>query len=220
MIGKMPGFRVGATGALVVCISVAVISLVMRSVPAGVSFQPSESPVPLEDFVRPSNEHPLAALCFFAADFVLLIGYIGVFLGLYASASQSAPRFAALGIATGIMMGAADAVENIVYMKYAIGVLRGWPLVEPDTTMLYWVTGVKEASSWAAFLIFGLATPTTGFLGRLASRLLLLTPLVGLFSLVLPRLVPARGWALFAPMPLLAIWFWRRERRSPAGDFP
>lgn len=214
----MTALRVGATGALIVCLSVAAISLVMRSVPAGVSFQPSESPVPLAEFVRPTNEHPRAALCFFTADSMLLIGYVAVFLGLYASSSQRAPRLAALGLATGIIMAAADAAENAIYMKHALGVLRGWKLVNPDTTMLYRITGVKEASSWAAFLVFGLVTPATGFPGRLASRLLLLTPLVGLFSLIRPALVPARGWAVVAPMPFLAVWLWRQERRAGADS--
>lgn len=215
---RITALRIGAAGALLVCLSVAAIGIVMRSVPAGVSFQPSEAPVSLAEFVRPTNEHPGAALCFFTADSTLLIGYLAAFLGLYASCSGRAPRLALLGLATGIVMASADAVENTIYTSYALGALRGSPLAAPDTAMLYRVTGVKEASAGAVFLVFALATPATGFLGRLAVRLLLLTPLVGLLSLIQPALVRARGWALVAPMPLLAIWLWRQARHA-RSDF-
>ena len=209
--------RIGAAGASLACLSVGAIGLVMRAMPAGISFQPSEAPLSLAEFVRPTNEHPAAALCFFAADSTLLIGYFAAFLGLYASSSGRAPRLAALGLASGILMAAADAVENTIYANYAFGALQGEPLVAPNTTMLYWVTGVKEASASAAFLAFALATPATGFLGGLASQLLLLTPLVGLLSLIYPALVHARGWVLCAPMPFLAIWLWRQARHAQPG---
>lgn len=203
----MRALRLGTAGALLVCLSVAAIALVMRSVPKGTSFQPSEAPVPRAEFVRPTNEHPAAALCFFAADSALLIGYLGVFIGLHALATARAPRLAKLGLATGVLMAAADAAENTIYASYALGALRGTPLAMPDATMLYWITGVKEAAAGVTFLVFALATPATDTLGRLTVKLLLLTPVVGLLSLFRPELVAARGWAIIAPMPFLAAWF-------------
>lgn len=209
---RVRSLRIGVAGASLACLSVVTIGLVTWSLPAGISFQPSEAPVSLAQFVRSTNEHPAAALRFFAADSTLLIGYLAAFVGLYVSSSWRAPHLAAFGLAIGLLMAVADAVENAVYTTYALGALRGSPLTAPHTAMLYWITGVKEASASAAYLAFALAMPPTGFLCRLIRQLLLMTPLVGLLSIIHPALVPARGWAICAPMPFLAIWLWRQER--------
>ncbi len=209
--------RLGAAGAVLACLCAAVIGLVMRSVPEEVTFQPSTARATPAGCVRAATEHPAACLVFFAADSVLLIAYTMVFVGLHACSVQRRPRLARLGLATGILMAGADALENGIYSRYALAALGGATLAGPNGAWLCFITGTKEVAAGASFLLFALALRPWERVGHLVPRLLLLAPLVGLLSLALPSLIRARGWAIIAPMPFIAVWLWRRSAGLPGG---
>jgi hypothetical protein len=207
---------VAAAGAAIV-MGAAACAAAIGGWEGGVAFQPAETHAPAEEFARVIGGHAAGALRFFAADTLLGLGYLAVFLGLHAASAASAPRTARLGLLCGAVMVTADLWENAFYVKHAVAALGGRAGSSPDLPLLYAVTDVKEGAVWIAALLFGLALPPRGRLAGAVRTLLVLVPIIGVASLFVPALIRARGWTVILPAPFLMVWFLRQVRGQRAG---
>jgi hypothetical protein len=201
--------QAAAIAAVVAFIAVLAQAAAGFSLPPGVQVQPA-FPVPLEQFVRASNEYPDTALGFFGADSLFVLSYLLVFVGLYAVTSERARPFALVGLGAGIFTALMDATENAFFITYALGAKNGIPLTTPDLPLVYILANLKWMGAFATLYAFGLAFPRRGWLSWLISGLMLLFPLIGVVGISNPSLILARGLFFLIGMPLFAIYFWQR----------
>ena len=183
------------------------------SLPQGVQVQPA-FPVPLEQFVRASNEFPDTALGFFGADSLFVLSYVLVFVGLYVVTAERARPFALAGLGLGIFTAMMDASENAFFITYALGAKNGIPLTNPDVPLIYILANLKWMGSFATLYAFGLVLPRTGWLSWLISALMLAFPVVGVLGIANPSLIVVRGLFFLVGMPLFAVYFWQRSREK------
>lgn len=183
------------------------------SLPQGVQVQPA-FPVPLEQFVRASNEFPDTALGFFGADSLFVLSYMLVFIGLYVVTAERARPFALIGLGLGIFTALMDASENAFFITYALGAKNGIPLTNPDVPLIYILANLKWMGSFATLYAFGLVFPRTGWLGWLISALMLVFPIVGVLGIANPSLIVVRGLFFLIGMPLFALYFWQLSREK------
>ena len=181
------------------------------SLPQGVQVQPA-FPVPLEQFVRASNEFPDTALGFFGADSLFVLSYVLVFVGLYVVTAERARPFALVGLGLGIFTAMMDASENAFFITYALGAKNGIPLTNPDVPLIYILANLKWMGSFATLYAFGLVLPRDGWLSWLISALMLVFPVVGVLGIANPSLIVVRGLFFLVGMPLFAAYFWQRSR--------
>lgn len=183
------------------------------SLPQGVQVQPA-FPVPLEQFVRASNEFPDTALGFFGADSLFVLSYVLVFVGLYVVTAERARPFALVGLGLGIFTALMDASENAFFITYALGAKNGIPLTNPDVPLIYILANLKWMGSFATLYTFGLVLPRGGWLSWLISALMLVFPVVGVLGIANPSLIIVRGLFFLIGMPLFALFFWQRSREK------
>ena len=181
------------------------------SLPQGVQVQPA-FPVPLEQFVRASNEFPDTALGFFGADSLFVLSYVLAFVGLYVVTAERARPFALVGLGLGIFTALMDASENAFFITYALGAKNGIPLTNPDVPLIYILANLKWMGSFATLYAFGLVLPRDGWLSWLISALMLVFPVVGVLGIANPSLIVVRGLFFLVGMPLFAAYFWQRSR--------
>ncbi|MEZ4670390.1 MAG: hypothetical protein R3E39_20985 [Anaerolineae bacterium] len=204
-------FQAAAIASVVAFIAVIIQATAGLSLPQGVQVQPG-FPIPLDQFVRASNEYPDTALGFFGADSLFVLSYILVFVGLYTVTSEHARPFALIGLGTGIFTALMDATENAFFINYALGAKTGLPLTTPDVPLIYIITNLKWMGAFATLYAFGLVFPRSGWLSWLINALMLLFPIVGVLGVANPSLVVVRGLFFLLGMPLFALFFWQRSR--------
>ena len=112
-------FQAAALASVVAFVAVIFQLIAALSVPADVQIQPSY-PVPLEDFVRATNEHTGNALGFFGADSLFVVSYLLVFVGLYCVTAERTRPFAVIGLGAGAFTALMDAIENAFFIIYAL----------------------------------------------------------------------------------------------------
>lgn len=172
-------------------------------------FQPSERPGALAELVRPTNEHPAAAVAYFTLDSGFVIAFTLVFVGLYALTRTRAPEFAVFAIGAGIWTGVMDAVENGIYWLYAMRAQAGVRLAEFDSPILPLLSNLKMVGFFATYLTFALILPRRDWLERVTTVAMLLPPSLGLLSMAIPDLGDLRPVLLALPSVPLAVVFAR-----------
>jgi len=180
----------------------------------GVSLQPSVPPVPLSEFVRPTNEYPELALRFFAADSLFVLSYLMVFVGLYTVAVDRSRGFAGVGLGAGVLAALLDVTENAFFITYARLALNAVPLEQPALPLIYVLANLKWMAAFAALYAFGLVWPRNSWLGRIISGLMLIFPLVGVLGVANPNMIAWRGLFFLIGMLLFAWYFWRQARKA------
>lgn len=172
-------------------------------------FQPSERPGALAELVRPTNEHPSAAVAYFTIDSGFVIAFTLVFVGLYGLTRTRAPEFAAFALGAGIWTGVTDAVENGIYWVYAMRAQAGVRLAEFDIPLLPLLSNLKMIGFFATYLAFALILPRRDWLERVATVAMLLPPSLGLLSMAVRDLGDLRPVLLAMPSVPLALVFAR-----------
>ncbi len=180
----------------------------------GVSLQPSVPPVPLSEFVRPTNEYPELALRFFAADSLFVLSYLMVFVGLYTVVVDRSRVFAGVGLGAGVLAALLDVTENAFFITYARLALNTVPLEQPMLPLIYVLANLKWMAAFAALYAFGLVWPRDSWLGRIISGLMLIFPLVGVLGIANPDMIAWRGLFFLIGMLLFAWYFWRQARKA------
>lgn len=87
-------------------------------------------------------------------DSFFIIGYIGIFYGLYLLTKDKDDIFPKLGFALGMTTGILDLVENAIHVALLTGIPNGWT---PDSLLfanLWTITFTKDLSSYMAGMIF------------------------------------------------------------------
>lgn len=204
-------FQASAIAALMAFVAVIIQAAAQFSVPQGVQLQPSSVPIPLEEFVRASNEYPDHALGFFGADSLFVLSYLLVFVGLYGVTVDHARPFALLALGLGIFTGLMDATENALFISYALAAKNGMTLTNPDIPFLYVLTNLKWMGAFGTLYAFGLVFPRASWLERMIAILMLAFPLVGVLGVANPGLIVVRGLFFLIGMPLFAGYFWRKS---------
>lgn len=204
-------FQAAALAAVVAFIAVIFQAIAGTSLPNGIQVQPG-IPVPVEDFVRASNEYPDTALGFFGADSLFVLSYLLVFVGLYSLAAETARPFAVIGLGAGVLTAIFDATENAFFITYALGAKAGLPLTNPDLPILYILTNLKWMAAFATLYAFALVFPRRNWLDWGLVGLMFLFPLVGVLGVANPGLILVRGLFFLVGMPLFAFYFWRCAR--------
>jgi hypothetical protein len=196
-------FQAAAVAALAALVAAILQAVSAFSLPSGVQIQPGY-PVPLDQFVRATNEHTGIALGFFGADSLFIISYLVVFIGLYLRTVDHARPFAQVGLLMGVLTAVLDATENAYFITYA--------LTAPDLPLVYVITNLKWMAAFATLLTFGLVHPRRAPLDMLVTALMLLFPLVGVLGVANPDLIAIRGLFFLIGMPLFAFVFWRQSQ--------
>ncbi|MGH3467556.1 MAG: hypothetical protein ACRDQF_07485 [Thermocrispum sp.] len=186
-------------------------------------FQPSERPGALADLIRPTNEHPAAAVAYFTIDSGFVIAFVLVFVGLFSITRLRAPEFAVFALGAGIWTGVMDAVENGIYWGYAMRALTGVRLAEFDIPLLPLLSNLKMIGFFATYLTFALILPRRDWLERVAAVVMLLPPTVGLVSVAVRDLGDVRPLLIALPSVPLALvfaraWFARTEPPDPVSS--
>jgi len=87
-------------------------------------------------------------------DSFFIIGYIGIFYGLYLLTKEKDDLFPKLGLAIGASTGILDLIENAIHVALLTGIPNGWT---PDSLLfanLWTITFTKDLSSYMAGMIF------------------------------------------------------------------
>lgn len=204
-------FQAAAVAAVSALVAVILQVAAGLSLPQGVQIQPG-FPVPLDQFVRASNDYPDIALGFFGADSLFVLSYLLVFVGVYTLTAERARPFALVGLGAGIFTAFLDAAENAFFITYALGAKNGIPLLSPDLPLIYILTNLKWMGAFATLYAFGLVFPRSGWLSWLISALMLIFPIVGVLGIANPSLIVVRGLFFLIGMPLFALYFWQHSR--------
>jgi hypothetical protein len=77
---------------------------------------------------------------------------------------------------------------------------------------LYVVANLKWMAAFATLYAFGLALPRVSWLDWLVVGLMLLFPLVGALSVLVPALTAVIALLMLLGMPLFAFYYWRQLR--------
>jgi hypothetical protein len=206
-------FQASAFAALMAFIAVIGQLIAASSISSsGVQLQPS-IPVPIQQFVRATNEFPNTVLGFFAADSLFVLSYALVFVGLYCLTAERARPFALLGLSAGIFTALMDASENAFFITYVLNAIAGVRLTTPDVPLIYIIANLKWMGAFATLYAFALVFPRRDWFEWVLAGLMLLFPLFGVFSIVVPNLIAWRGVFFLVGMPLFALYFWRQSRR-------
>lgn len=203
-------FQAAAVAALLAFVAVILQVIAATSIPAGVQIQPGSAPLPRDEFMRASREHPGSALGFFGADSLFILSYLLVFAGLYAVTAGRARPFALIGLGAGILTALLDASENTFLIVYAQEARNGLPLSDPALPLIYILTNLKWMASFATLAAFGAAFPRGTWLERLLVAAMLAYTLMGVLGIANDSLLLARGVFFLVGMPLFAWYFWRQ----------
>jgi hypothetical protein len=207
---KKVAFQAAALASVIAFVAVIFQLIAALSVPTDVQIQPSY-PVPLEDFVRATNEHTGNALGFFGADSLFVVSYLLVFVGLYCVTAERARPFAVIGLGAGTFTALMDTVENAFFITYALNARINLPLESPDLPLLYILTNLKWMGAFATLYAFGVVFPRTNRLEWIITALMLVFPVVGVLGIANPSLMLIRSLFFIAGMPLFAWYFWKRS---------
>jgi len=182
-----------------------------------VTGQPSRVPVAPKVFLQASNEHGQVVLHFFAGDTLFVVGYLLVFVGLYAALRVVSPPFALVGLGAGILAGVVDAAENALFIWLALrGQINPVAVDDPGLPGLMLAAYLLTNSKWMAAFVtlgaFGLIFPRRNMLEWAIALLMWGFVLVGVLGVAFPVLIVPRGLFLLVGMPLFAAFFWQEQR--------
>ncbi len=203
--------QAAALAAVLAFIGVVIQAVASFSVQSGVQLQPG-IPMPIDQFIRASNDYSDTTLTFFAADSLFILGYLMVFVGLYSVTVERARAFALIGMGAGVLTALLDATENAFFITYALGAKAGMPLTNPDLPLVHIITNLKWMAAFATLLAFGLVFPRRKMLQWVITGLMFLFPLVGILGVANPALIAVRGLFFLVGMPIFAWFFWQQSR--------
>jgi hypothetical protein len=99
-----------------------------------------------------------------------------------------------------------DSTENAFLISYAQKSINGSAVTNPALPLLYVIANLKCTGSYAGFLVFGLAWPKESKFDWVLSAVMILYPVSGVLSIILPGLISLRGIFLLLSM-LLFCWY-------------
>ncbi len=208
--------RAGMVAALAATLAMILIALSQAAAGPTLILQPSFPAAPPGDIVAVINSYPGAMLRFFAADSLFILSYLLVFGALYALAAPQSPALAVIGLAAGGLAAFLDATENAVFISFATLAQQGvqTSVGELPLPALYIAANLKWMAAYAALYAFGLALPRESRLDWLVAGLMLLFPLVGALTMLVPTLTSVIALLMLVGMPLFAFYFWRLLRKE------
>ena len=171
-----------------------------------VSLQPTDTALPVVEFLKPINEAPELMLRFFTADSFLILSGILLYLGMYSIVAERSRLVAGVGLGIGLLTILLDCSENAFFISYAQQSIRGVHLA-PALSLIYIIAHLKAMGSYGGFLIFGLAWPRETKLDWTLSSLMVLYSITGVLSLVIPGVLFVRGIILLFCMAFFAFYF-------------
>ncbi len=211
--------RAGIVAALAATVAMILILLSRLTAGTSLELQPSFPAAPPADFVAVINGYPGEMLRLFAADSLFILSYLLVFGALYAIAARQSPALATIGLIAGGLAAFFDAAENAVFITFATLAQQGVQTTVGELPLpaLYIVANLKWMAAYAALYAFGLAFPRESRLDWLLVVLMLLFPLVGALTMLMPALIAMVALLMLLGMPLFAFYFWRQTRKELAS---
>lgn len=212
-------YRAGLVGALVT-FGCAVVFQVLSVVHSGVHLQPTDMPLPADDFLFPLNDRPDAVLLWMAFDTLFVIAYVTTFT--VARVLTVSRPLGALSVAAMIAAGCLDAVENAVLAVYAAQAAATEPVTGVPMMALYVVAHLKAAAAIAGIAFLALALPGRTRLLRAAVAAAGLFVLVAVTGVAVPAVAALEGLPILVLTGLLAALFAGRLRAPsvPATGAP
>ncbi len=114
-----------------------------------------DSPKNPEDVIRAVEENMDAALLFVALDTFFIIGYTGLFIGIYMMTRDIHPLVSQIGLAFGLSTSIGDLIENSLLFALIKGVPEGWS-PDPSFFVLLWLVAFfTDSCSYLAAVLFG-----------------------------------------------------------------
>lgn len=210
-------YHAAMIAALAAFVGAMVITLAGLALPPDVTGQPSRVPVAPEVFLRASNEHGQVVLNFFAGDTLFVVGYLLVFVGLYAALKAVSHPFALVGMVAGLLAGVMDAAENALFIWLALrGQINPVAVDDPGLPGLmlaaFLLTNLKWLAAFVTLGAYGLIFPRRNVLEWTIALLMWSFVLVGVLGVAWPVLIVPRGLFLLLGMPLFAAFFWQEKR--------
>jgi hypothetical protein len=87
-------------------------------------------------------------------DTFFIVGYVGIFYGMYLLIKEKEPFFPKLALALGLMTGFCDMVENAIHVALLNGIPAGWTPDDMYFATLWSFTFIKDLTSYMAGMIF------------------------------------------------------------------
>lgn len=202
-------FAAGAIAAAVAWVSGIAMTVLTR----GVDLQVTQTVETKEKLLSIIQTQPDLLLKFMGLDTIFVIGYVVVFCALFLAVPPTDRLMAGVGLAAGLLAGAADTLENVLYITYGVGQLHG-SAVAPELPFHYYVSGLKWMSAFISVAITLLVFPRRTRLEKLLVLVMLSFPVGGALSIAYPDLLPLRALFFVIGMPLFAIYFTGRSREG------
>lgn len=209
--------RAGLAGALVT-FTCAVVFPLLTAVHPGVHLQPTDVPLPLEEFLRPLNDSPDAVLLWMAFDTLFVVAYMTTFAA--ARALTVSRPLGTLSLAAMVTAGALDMVENAVLAVHAAQASAAEPLTAAPVMTMYVIAQLKTAAAATGIAFLALALPANTRLLRAAIAAAGAFVLVTVAGVARPELAPLEALPILLLMGLLTAVFVRRLRASAPAPAP
>lgn len=199
--------------AALVAFACSIFMAICKYFPEEATLQTSHTVTTVSEFMKPLITSPNRVLWFFAADSLLVLSYLMVFIGLYTIVRERSRVFALMGLGAGILAGLLDLIENSFFIIYASMSLKNFLLPEPELPLIYIVANLKMMGALAVFFAFGLVWPRKDWFGKIISVFMFLFVLFGVLRIVIPIFEKITVSFLAFGFPLFAWYFWRHAKK-------
>ncbi|MFW9955590.1 MAG: hypothetical protein ACFFD3_13665 [Candidatus Thorarchaeota archaeon] len=123
--------------------------------PAGGQFHEATNPQTIIDSLLAAQINDLyLGLTGIVVDTFFIIGYIGVFYGIFILIRDGDGFFSKLGFLLGLTTGICDMIENAFHVALYTGVPNGWTPDGLFFATLWSLTAIKDLTSYMAGMIF------------------------------------------------------------------
>lgn len=182
--------------AWMVLATVPLFAAVVFTTPKGLSLQPADQSLPVDLFLRATQEAPTSSLLFFLADSL----FVAAFFWLLVSLSRvTGLRLALIGAAS--VKALADLTENLLFARFTLAqTLEG-----ADLTALFIASDVKRWAAVVSVALLSVVYPRNNWRGGLIALLLALAAAIGIWGYFVPSWHLAHPHLLLATLPLI-LW--------------
>lgn len=173
-----------------------------------VVLQPSFAPLPENEFLKASYDANSLQLAWFSLDIILILGYMTVFIGLYAVSDPRYKLFAKLGLAMILAAGTLDFIENSYFNSIALGAQTGANLTGAPIIFISAVAYLKTVASIGALAFLGIAMPRKTLVERILVSLMALAVLGTIIGIAMPSIAMLVNFPRIAVIALVVVYFW------------
>lgn len=176
-----------------------------------VVLQPSFAPLPESEFLKASYQANSVQLAWFALDIILIIGYVTVFLGLYAASDPRYKLFARVGLAMILAAGTFDFIENSYFNSIALGAQNGANLSGAPIILMSAIGYLKTVASIGALAFLGVALPRKTTLERVLVGLMAIAVIGTIVGIVIPDIAMLVNFPRIAVIAVVVAYFWNMK---------